>query len=111
MNCTGKSEGDSIESCHCGLLIIPCLKFRRRHLANRLEQPARAEPIHPGERRELRRVEAAPGLLSSNHLGLEEPDDRFGQGVVIRITATADGGPIPLSAKRSVYRIERYCVP
>jgi hypothetical protein len=49
--------------------------------------------------------------LSSNHLGLEEPDDRFGQGVVIRITATADGGPIPLSAKRSVYRIERYCVP
>ena len=66
-------------------LIVVRFIFRRRHVANRFEQPACVEPVDPRERGEFDRLEMAPRSLPLNHFGLEETDDRFGKGVVIRI--------------------------
>jgi hypothetical protein len=62
----------------------------RRHVADGFEQPAMIEPIHPVERGELDGLEMAPRAFSSNHLGLKQPDDRFGERVVVGIAAAAD---------------------
>ena len=46
------------------------LGFRLRDVADRLQQPAIVEPVHPGQRRELDGLEAAPGAAPMDHLGL-----------------------------------------
>jgi hypothetical protein len=38
---------------HCGPLIAAGFEFRRRHVADRLEEPARVEAIRPGQRCEF----------------------------------------------------------
>ena len=53
----------------------------RRDVPNRFEQPLRVKPIDPRERRVLDRLQMVPRALPTNHLGLEEADDRFGQRV------------------------------
>ena len=68
------------------LLIVVRFIFRRRYIANRFEQSACVEPVDPRERREFDGLEMAPRPLPLNHFGLEETDDRFGKGVVIRAT-------------------------
>jgi hypothetical protein len=43
------------------------------------------EPVDPLERVELDVVDALPRAAPADQLGLVEPDDHLGQGVVIRI--------------------------
>ena len=93
------------------LLIVVGFILRRRHIANRFEQSARVEPVDPRERREFDGLEMAPRSLALNHFGFEEADDRFGEGVVIRIAPTPDrrldarlGEPVRVA-------LDRYCVP
>ena len=49
------------------------------------------EPIDPRERRKLHRLQTPPRALPSNYLRLEEPNQRLGEGIVIRITTAAHG--------------------
>ena len=65
-------------------------EFRRRHVADGLEQPAVVEPIHPRQRLEFHPLQMLPRTLPSNHLRLEEPNHRLGEGIVIRVAAAAD---------------------
>jgi hypothetical protein len=48
------------------------------------------KPIHPLERREFDGFEMPPRSLPANHLGLEQPDDEFGERIVVGIAATPD---------------------
>ena len=48
------------------------------------------EPIDPGQHGELDGFEVSPRPLGVNDLGLEETDDGFGEGVVVRISDAAD---------------------
>jgi hypothetical protein len=52
-------------------MIVRRLKFRRRDVADRLEQPTMIEPV---ERGVFHRPEIAPCLASVDHFGLVEPD-------------------------------------
>ncbi len=55
------SEAELIASGHRSLLIILRFKLRGRYLPDRAEQPPHVEPIHPVQRRILRRAWASPG--------------------------------------------------
>ena len=59
---------------HRRLLIVLRFVFGRRDVANRLEQPAMIEPVHPLERREFHRLKMPPRALASNDFGFEEAD-------------------------------------
>src|SRR5215471_14916539 len=48
------------------------------------------EPIDPFERRVLDIVEFSPRATAVNDLGLEQPDDRLGEGIVVRVADAAD---------------------
>jgi len=61
------------ESGHRGLLIVARLVFCRRHVADRLEQPAMIKPVDPVERGKFDRLEMPPRAESSNDLGLKRP--------------------------------------
>src|SRR6185437_8620213 len=50
------------------------------------------EPADPLEGGELDVLDAPPGAAVVNDFGLEEADHGFGQGVVVRVSATADRG-------------------
>ena len=48
------------------------------------------EPVNPFQRRVLDGVDVAPGTTTADDLGLVQPVDRLGQGVIVRVTNTAD---------------------
>ena len=48
------------------------------------------EPVDPFQRGILDGVDRAPRSASADDLGLEQPDDRLGQGIVVRVTDAAD---------------------
>ena len=73
-----------------GLSIVRRFGLGRRSVSDRLEDPAVVEPIDPLEGCELHCFEAPPRAAGSNHLGLVQPDDGLGQGVVVRIANAAD---------------------
>ena len=50
-----------------------------------LEEALMVEPVDPFKRCELHRLQTSAGPSRANHLRLVQPDDRLGQGVVIRI--------------------------
>ena len=66
--------------------IILLLKFRRWYVADRFEKPPVVEPVDPFERSKLHRFDVAPRSASADNLGLVEPNDRFGEGIVVRIS-------------------------
>jgi hypothetical protein len=72
------------------LLIVACLEFSGRHVANRFEQSPVVEPIDPPEGGEFDGLEMTPGAFQLNHFRLEEPDDRFSERVVVGVAAAAD---------------------
>jgi len=55
----------------CELQIVARFIFRRRHIANRFEQPPGVEPIDPRERCEFHGLKMPPGALPLNHLRFE----------------------------------------
>ena len=61
-------------------------------MAMRLEEAMVIEPPDPFEGGEFDVFEVAPRTTCTNKLGLVEPNDRLGQGVVIRVPSAADRG-------------------
>jgi len=61
--------------------IVRLFELRRWHVAERLEESRVVEPVDPFEGRELDLLEALPGPLVSDDLGLVEADDALGEGV------------------------------
>ena len=72
--------------------IVGGFRLGGRDIADRLEQAPVVEPVHPFESGELDRLKAAPRSTPMDHLGLEQPVDRLGESIVVRIPDTADGG-------------------
>src|SRR5512133_3779867 len=68
--------------------MIRRLELGRRDVADRSEQTAMVEPVHPLERRVLDRVDVSPGPPAPDHLRLVETDHRLGEGVVVRVADT-----------------------
>src|SRR3712207_8686367 len=60
-------------------------------VADRLEETAVVEPVHPLEGGELDGFQRLPGPEPSDHLGLEQANDALGQRVVVGIADAADG--------------------
>ena len=54
---------------HRRLLIVLRFVFGRQDVANRFEQPAMIEPVHPLEGREFHRLEMPPRTLQPNDFG------------------------------------------
>jgi hypothetical protein len=68
-------------------------------------------PVDPFEGGEPDGFEVSPWPLPVDDLGLEQADDRLGEGIVIRVAEVPRDGSIPASARRSVYRIDRSRTP
>ena len=69
----------------------------------RLEEAMVIEPPDPFEGGEFDVFEVAPRTTWTNKLGLVEPNDRLGQGVVIyESPRLPTEGSMPASARRSV---------
>jgi hypothetical protein len=68
-----------------GVLLSPeCgLELGRREVANGLQEPPVVEPVDPFQGGVLEVVDALPGAVPADQLGLVQPDDRFSQGIVI----------------------------
>ena len=58
-------------------------------LSSQDQQTPVIEPVDPFQGYEFHRLQASPGAPRANHLGLVQPDDRLGQGVIVRIANTA----------------------
>jgi len=54
---------------------VHALELGWRNIAEGPEQAPIVEPVHPFEGRELDGVDVPPGLGTSDHLRLEQPDD------------------------------------
>ena len=61
--------------------IVACLGFGGRDIADGLEEAPMVEPVHPFQGGKLDRLGVAPGTAPSNHLGLEQADDRLGESI------------------------------
>jgi hypothetical protein len=74
------------------LLLEYGLELRRWDIANGLQEPAVVEPVDPFQGGVLDGVDPLPGAAAADQLGLVEPDDGLGQGVVLGVSAGADRG-------------------
>jgi hypothetical protein len=72
--------------------MVARLGFGGRDIADRLEQAPMVEPVAPFEGSELHRLGMAPGTASADHRGLEQADNRLGEGVAAGSADAADGG-------------------
>ena len=68
------------------------LGFRRRHVADGLQQAAVVEPVNPFEGGEFDGLEGVPRAAPMDDLRFEETVDGFRQSVVIAVADAADGG-------------------
>jgi hypothetical protein len=69
-----------------------CEPPRGGNVCDRFKQATVIEPVDPPQRCELHRLQAAPRAGPADQLGLVQPDDRFGQRVVVGIADTAHRG-------------------
>ena len=60
------------------------------------------EPVHPLKGGDLDGLKAAPWTEAADDLGLEQPDHRLGERVVVAVADAALEGAIPASPRRSV---------
>ena len=72
--------------------MIPRLGLGGRNVADRLEEAAVVEPVHPFEGGELDGVQRAPGPAAADDLGPEQADDALGQSIVVAVADAADRG-------------------
>ena len=82
-------------SSHLGPLVILIIEFfllNRSQVADRFEQPAMVEPLHPFQQRLLHSPEMAPRAASANDLGLVQPEDRFRERIVVAVADAPDRG-------------------
>jgi hypothetical protein len=66
------------------------LELGRRDMPNGLQEPVMVEPVDPFQGGVLDLVDALPGAAPADQLGLVQPDDRLGQGVVEAVAAGTD---------------------
>lgn len=85
------------ESRHfCGarwLRIVWLLKLTGRYVTDGLQQLSVIKPVDPFEGGKFYVLDMTPRPLPSNHLGIKQSDDRFGQGAVVRGTDTGHPDP------------------
>ena len=55
-------------------------------------EPSAVEPVDPFQGGELEVLEPPPGAAVADELGLVEPDDRLGQGVVVALSGQSRSG-------------------
>src|SRR5271166_111865 len=72
-------------------MIVLRFEFCRRYIANWLQQPTVIEPVDPLQRCVLHGLQMSPGAAAVNDLRLVQPDERFGQRVVVRIAHATHG--------------------
>jgi len=78
------------------LLSVVCgLELGRWDIADGLQEPAVVEPVDPLQGGVLDLVDALPGATPADQLGLVQPDDRLGQGVVVAVADRAHRGDRP----------------
>ena len=70
-------------------------RFGGRDVADGLQQSPVVEPVDPFQGGVFDGLEGSPRPSSVDHLGLVEPVDRFGQGVVVTVPNAADRGLYP----------------
>ena len=75
--------------------MVAILVFDRWQVVQRRMQPVPVEPVDPVHGGQLEMVDAAPGPFGADQLGLVEPDQRLGLGIVIGVADSADGGDRP----------------
>jgi hypothetical protein len=63
--------------------IIICSNSASGHVANRFEMAPVVEPADPFERDKLNGLNISPRTAATDHLGLLEADDRFGESVAL----------------------------
>ena len=83
------------ESGHLGPLLVLIINFfllYRSQVADQFKQPAMVELLDPFQRRQLHRLEMAPGAASANDLGLVQTADRLRERVVVAVADASDGG-------------------
>jgi len=68
------------------------LELGRRDMANGLQEPAVVEPVDPLQGGVLDLVNPLPGAALADQLGLVQPDNGLGQGVVEAVAAGTDRG-------------------
>jgi hypothetical protein len=82
--------------------IVARLGFGRWHVADRLGDASVVEPVHPLDGRVLGGFQRSPRAPAADGLGLEQPDHRLGECIVVGST-NAPGGrldPVNLSLAR-----------
>ncbi len=67
------------------------LELDGRDIPDRLEKPPVVEPIDPFQCCKLDLFDVSPRTVPPDGLGLEEPEDRLGQSVVVGVANTAHG--------------------
>ena len=72
------------------MTMVVGLELGRRDVAQWLHQSVVVEPSHPFQRRKLHRLLGLPRPAPVDHLGLVEPVDGLGQGVVVAVALAAD---------------------
>ena len=63
-------------------MLVGGLELGRWDVADGLQEPAVVEPVDPLQGGVLDLVQALPGATPADQLGLVQPNDRLGQGVV-----------------------------
>ncbi len=72
--------------------VIAFLSLGGRDIADRLQQPAVVELIHPFQRCELDGLKVPPWPTSMYDLGFARTVDRFGQSIVVGVANACDRG-------------------
>lgn len=67
------------------MLVIVCLSFRRRYIAERFEEAVMIKPGHPFERGQFDGLTRLPGSAAVDQFSLIEPIDRLGQGIIVAV--------------------------
>jgi hypothetical protein len=76
-----------------GLLSVECgLELGWWDIADGLQEPTMVEPVDPLQGGVLDVVHPLPGAAPADQLGLVQPDDGLGQGVVIGVADRANRG-------------------
>ncbi len=74
------------------IIVVVGFELGRWDAADLMVDAAGIEPVDVAEQGELHALQATPGLSRVQQFGLEQPDGRFGQGVVVGITRSANRG-------------------
>jgi hypothetical protein len=84
------------------LAIVGGLEFSGWDVADLTVESVVVEPVDVAQGGEFDLLEGAPGSVPADQFGLEQPDGRLGQAVVVAVADCADRRRRPISASRVV---------